>query len=410
VARVENMGANSRTFTLTIPFLNTIDKGAMETWIPGKQFGSGSNWEKLRQDWDTNKTAGQLQHPELGEITCKFQNYTVVYQEKPRNGVIVTVNFIECLPDNDLFTITNGATIKSLTAAGAFADAAIGDLPSVVNPPGMNLQQLFATISSYISQIVNYPGAVASSLNMQINGVLSQIEGTALTVVNAPLTVMNQAQSIVNSNKYQQLGIVNSFKETADNYRQLAKSNNNNSNNVGSAWNNPTNANSFNTTNLATQSNGPKKPTVNVKYNMQNVQRVLFAQQQLFNTSQPQSATIATRNSRTNNSSIQNQIIRKAIVFTQAMIDHYNSLRHVSTSAAVDSLYAYVAALKQIAPVKTVSGKILSFTTNIPMSWIDISKYTNNDIDTVMSLNQNPRAMFFVPTNTTVYYQSDTGY
>jgi len=387
VARVENMGRNSRVFILTIPFVNTIARSSNETWQPGNQFGTRSNWDLMRRNWDYDTSSGYLQHPEIGNVICKLQEYSFKYEEKPRNGVIVTAKFIECIDDSLTVQDTNGAKINSLTTQGYDIDNAIANLPKNANPPGLNLLQLFSNISGFINNVISYPGRLANSLNSQLQAYTSVVEGAAQDIYSAPNLIYDQGLAIFNQNKYQQLGVYNNFVTQTNNYSKLL---------------NPPNNTTTSSATITTLT-----PTINIKYDINKLRMATTTYQHLMSTAQKASSSTTSTNSSTGKTTIQHQIISKTIVFVQSMIAYYNSLHHNSTAQATQSLYSYLSTLQSLST--NGSANVLSFVTKLPMSWIQIAKYTNNSLDQIMALNKINNTMIFAPKSSVVYYISVTG-
>ena len=164
-AYVEGTGRHPVQITAVIPFLNNIYPATSEGWLPGTLYPFV--WrEFLKQCLEG--TSGELQHPELGSLTCKLDLARTTWSGKVRGGVIVRATWIES-DDEQADQLGNDLSNTSPVAAFAVAndlDANIEEYDGAVPSP---LPAMSFSFDSLVSSIV---GAIDSVtiLEKQLQG------------------------------------------------------------------------------------------------------------------------------------------------------------------------------------------------------------------------------------------------
>jgi hypothetical protein len=90
-AHFEGTGRAPLEFSCRIPFLNGLDAGPQETWSRPLYPFVRDNVLRAAVD----RSSGILQHPELGNITCKLQTMEWELEAQVRSGVWADISWIE---------------------------------------------------------------------------------------------------------------------------------------------------------------------------------------------------------------------------------------------------------------------------------------------------------------------------
>ena len=135
-AHVEGTGRHPLQFTARVPFLNGLSSGLAETW------GLSNNWTLYPTVWRqffqacADKSTGDLQHPELGVITCKCESARTRWAADVRTGVWVDVTWIES--DDSAIQLTEAlqkeSPIATVSSVGAALDAYLSDPTNLKAP------------------------------------------------------------------------------------------------------------------------------------------------------------------------------------------------------------------------------------------------------------------------------------
>ena len=76
-----------------------------------------------------------------------------------------------------------------------------------------------------------------------------------------------------------------------------------------------------------------------------------------------------------------------------------------------DQLLAFLVQLQTIVNTQPRNAQqIFTFITINPMTFVQVARYTSNDIGTIMSLNVGLSNTMIIPPNVQVQYYSNTGY
>lgn len=90
-AHVEAVGRAPLEFSARVPFLNGLDAGSQEHWQRPLYPFVRDNLLRVAVD----RSSGVLQHPELGNITCKLQTLEWELEAQVRSGVWADISWIE---------------------------------------------------------------------------------------------------------------------------------------------------------------------------------------------------------------------------------------------------------------------------------------------------------------------------
>ncbi len=346
--RLENTGFNARVWTLIIPCTNNINPGPQDTWKRGQLFGIAGNLFDQLTVYFQDKTSGALQLPDK-QVIAKVSDWEYTETgEQPRDGAIITVTFEECIDDNVSITQTigKGNAGSTLSSLSASGQQLTNLITPNMYPPGLNLSFAFRAISNIVKQ---YQGKVNSVINSINNTSLSLQYGllnTAALAQTASSQSYNLAKSIYQQFKYSVYGAT------------------------------PPVANSF-------------------VLNLDTLSALHTSYQSCFNCT---SISLG-------------QFINRSILFTQNTLNYYASLNSIYTMPIQDQLLAFLVQLQTIVNTQPRNAQqIFTFITINPMTFVQVARYTSNDIGTIMSLNVGLSNTMIIPPNVQVQYYSNTGY
>ena len=174
-ANVEATGRAPLQFEAVIPFVNGIVPGKGEQWTA---FLYPDGFRKFLDAFADRKT-GVLQHPALGEITCKPQSLDFAHDAQMRAGVEVTARWVETvLPNDDGRVGVGDSPVDPAFRAGnldaQLARAPIKDLPQfdeTFEDAANRLAGVFDTAASRFKQLVNKPNQILYRIKRVQNSV-----------------------------------------------------------------------------------------------------------------------------------------------------------------------------------------------------------------------------------------------
>ena len=180
-ARIENMGANPRKFSIRAVMTNNVYPSNLEDWPAGDLFPT--QFTKLEDVLNINLVQ-KFVHPIYGNTFVMVDSWEVeVDGDKPRDGVFVSISLIETINDNEIVnpaTTTIGNTAQQASAC----DAAFATVPS---PPGLSLIDMFTRIAATLKTALAYPNTLIAAVNAQI----LQVTSTATALENSPSAILN---------------------------------------------------------------------------------------------------------------------------------------------------------------------------------------------------------------------------
>jgi hypothetical protein len=342
-ARVENTGFNPREWILQIPLVNHISPSKNETWATGTLYPNVFNQLSV---FFQNKMSGYLQLPDK-KVVCKVKNWTYLeVGQEVRDGVIVTVEFLECVDDNLPIQTTIGS-ISPLATLTATANTLNTVLSPATSPPGLNLSSAFTQLAAYTRQLVALPNNIMASISAQVDQVNSTLIATSTLVQNNinPATTYQIGLSIFQQNKYTQLGAT--------------------------------------------------PPVANaLVLSLDTLAAVHTAYQSCFNSA--------------NTNLVQH--LNKSILFTTSLLNYYTSLNSYFTTPLQTPLLQFLTILNGLLQTaETQTNNVFSFVNQNPLSFVQVARYTNNTMDQIMSLNYQLSNLVYIPVNNQISYYSSTG-
>lgn len=176
-ADVESTGRAPLEIEAVIPCFNGIVPGKGERW--GVLYPT--TFRQLLESF-ADRSKGDLQHPELGDITCKPVSFDFALDAQRRDGVEVTVKWIETFDDE-----AEGFNLEDFPSPIQVADLAALDLDSSREP-------LKALVPD-----AELPGEDFVSLMNKVTGFVDRITTIAQVIGNKPGQVLFRLEKLQNS-------------------------------------------------------------------------------------------------------------------------------------------------------------------------------------------------------------------
>jgi len=171
-ARVENTGRKSLTFSLRIPFINTIAKGPNETWKDLYPI----TYRKMLTACEDRST-GDFVHPDYGLRKCKVATFSTTLEPDYRGGALLALQLFETVDDGDAIAIEDTTVIPIATAAARNLDAKLGNLsPSPfknILGDGVGLTDFIKSLGAIGDQVALF----GKKITGKINGLISALDG-----------------------------------------------------------------------------------------------------------------------------------------------------------------------------------------------------------------------------------------
>lgn len=168
--RVENVGRNSYAFHFKACFVNSIARGARESWESGALFpDTYLRFIEALED----RSSGSFVHPIYGERTCKVATYKDTIDPDFRGGPVVVVSLVETIDDGSAAAgITAANNLSIASAAAVELDATLGTLtppPNTGTPGGQSLTDFVKSLSAVTSQVDLFRQQMIGKVNGVIN-------------------------------------------------------------------------------------------------------------------------------------------------------------------------------------------------------------------------------------------------
>jgi hypothetical protein len=374
-ARIENMGSNPEGWVIKAIFTNHIDpdKAAGENWLRGTLFPG--QFYKLLQ-YLRAPGSKLMNHPLYGPVPVQVVGYSFDFVTTgPRDGAYIIMNLIRTQPDNGIPQVAQ----ISVVTAGSQCNNAIQTAAGLgfPGPPGLSLSQMFGQIASTVQNVLNYPAGVvqgvqdatlplfsAANLSSNVAGANGSLLNASNGLYNSSIAFSQQiTQSIIASGKMPPLG------------------------------------SPFN----------PYPTVPGVLTNTTSSVVPLFPLNAM-----AQKATQSLLSLNNNVSKDGNSFISKAITATYDTINYYISLNRSEVSSVISALQQMMYSLQQTqaqlsSNTNYTNVTVQTYLTSNNISWIQLSKTLNNNLDDLFSLNSISDSNYlFVPTNNLVnFYQSN---
>ncbi len=170
-ARVEDTGVAPLRITASIPFLNGI--------VPGKK----ERWSILYPDAFrafltafVDRRTGILQHPELGDLTCKPGHADITWAADKRDGCVVEAHWVQTrIPGDTSGIIEGNSPVASAEVEALTLDANYVDLKAILEASGYAPPEFQASFEDMMNSIAAV-GDQVSLLSMQLGGKMNQLK------------------------------------------------------------------------------------------------------------------------------------------------------------------------------------------------------------------------------------------
>jgi DNA circularisation protein N-terminus len=173
-AHIEGTGRAPLEIRARLAFINQLGKGTNERW---QQPLYPTQWRKFFEAC-ADRSSDILQHPELGEISCKPQSCETVWAGGVRGGVYVDAVWIES-DDTGADLISDLAApspISALASACANLDTDLGEINPVVTPSLPQPVYTFTDLANAIRSVGDQTAVLQASFAGRINTVINQCQ------------------------------------------------------------------------------------------------------------------------------------------------------------------------------------------------------------------------------------------
>ena len=187
----ENVGRNPIPMKFKLYFLNNLAPG---------------NFPGLFQEWLNavafDKSVGKLEHPILGMFFAQVKSWSVALSADKTSGVIMTVSFIETVPDplSDIDVIIDNMGAGNLTALAEAAHADYSKL-KLPWPDGVGVTSLLDLAKQIQGLVQQTRSKVEGKLNQALGIVDGLIEAVESVGTNAQWALVGNLVSLWNGIK-----------------------------------------------------------------------------------------------------------------------------------------------------------------------------------------------------------------
>jgi hypothetical protein len=184
-AHVEGTGRAPLEFTARIPLLNGLIAAQSEHWQrPLYPF----TWRKLFAAC-SDKSTGTLQHPELGDVTCKLVSMESVWDGNVRSGVWVDITWLETDDQSQWIenAINSASPLANVSAFAGDLDVAQASIDPSVYPQPYTPPTSFDDLANQVVAVFDIP----TLLSKQYQGQIANIVYEAQRVIDSA----NQAEN-----------------------------------------------------------------------------------------------------------------------------------------------------------------------------------------------------------------------
>jgi prophage DNA circulation protein len=169
--RVENTGFDGGSFTVRIPFINSLAKGPSETWRDLYP----DTYRKVLAALEDRST-GDFIHPDYGLRRCKVATFGATLDPDYRGGPIVNVALIETVDDGDAVALGETSVIPIAAAAAVTLDAKLGALYPSPYPKLTDKGQSLGEFVKAIGAIGDQVDLAAQQIEGKINRVIAGVD------------------------------------------------------------------------------------------------------------------------------------------------------------------------------------------------------------------------------------------
>lgn len=171
-AHIEGTGRAPIEFTARVPLLNGLVAAQNERW---QRPLYPLTWRKLFAAC-ADKSTGTLQHPELGDVTCKVESMETVWDGNVQSGVWVDMVWLET-DDQSQWIDSALNTSSPLANVAAFAgdlDTAQASINPNVFPTPYTPPTDFSQLTNQITAVFDIPTLLSKQYQGQIANVIYQ--------------------------------------------------------------------------------------------------------------------------------------------------------------------------------------------------------------------------------------------
>lgn len=168
--RVENTGLNGYSFSLNIPFINTLAKGPGETW---RNLYPDTYRRFLGALED--RSTGDFVHPDFGLRRVKVGDFKSTIDPDFRGGPMVTVNLLETVDEGDAVALGDTSAIPIAATAAVVLDAKLGALHPSPYPKLTGGTSLGAFVKA-IGAIGDQVDLAAQQIEGKVNRVIAGLD------------------------------------------------------------------------------------------------------------------------------------------------------------------------------------------------------------------------------------------
>ena len=202
-AHIEGTGRAPLEFSARVPFLNGLTPASSEDW-PAQLYPTVRD-AMLRACAD--KASGTLQHPELGNFTCKLETFEWTLDAQVRSGVWADVSWIETDDTgDDLQAALQQSSPTSLIQSAAFdLDSNIANVDPSIFPQPYVPPTSFSDLAFAIRGVTDIPTLLQKQVGGQIANYLYEaqsLEDSVNNAKNALLWPITQSAEVAKSALY----------------------------------------------------------------------------------------------------------------------------------------------------------------------------------------------------------------
>lgn len=202
-AHIEGTGRHPLEFSARVPFLNGLTPAASEDW-PSKLYPTVRD-AMLRVCAD--KASGTLQHPELGDFTCKLESFEWTLDATVRSGVWAEVSWIETDDTGDDLTaaLQTSSPAASIQTSALDLDSQLADVDPSIFPKPYVPPFTFSDLAFAIRGVFDVPTLTQKAYGGRIDNFLYEaqaVEDSVAQAGNALLWPITQAAEVAKSALY----------------------------------------------------------------------------------------------------------------------------------------------------------------------------------------------------------------
>jgi hypothetical protein len=210
-ARLEAMGREPLVMHASGIFVNTIVPGPADFWKQGDLFPTVYNKLLLASFSGETKI---LNHPSIGEISCKLISMSIPINAKFRGGVVAELSWKETIADDNIDS-TLVSLQNQIASAKATASTIDNQMPTLnPSPADLGIPEYHDSLLDMINKIetmINAPSKFAG----QIVGTIDSLEGRCHMIINKIHESYETTYGQINQLSYKLKADAQTFRDTA---------------------------------------------------------------------------------------------------------------------------------------------------------------------------------------------------